>query len=48
MGLTVYVIDVPKELYLSPVYSDIKCHLDNADDPNVLRLNLIIYFGSGD
>jgi len=48
MGLTVYVINVRIELYSSLVYSNIKYHLDNADDPNVLQPNLTIYFDSDD
>jgi len=48
MGLTVYVINVRIELYSSLVYSNIKYHLDNADDPNVLQPSLTIYFDSDD
>jgi hypothetical protein len=48
MGLTIYVINVPIEPYSSPVYSNIKCHLNNVDDPNVPQLNLTIYFDFDD
>lgn len=48
MGLIVYLINVLTELYSNPVYSNTKCHLDSADDPNVPQLNLTIYFDSDD
>lgn len=48
MGLVAYAIDVLTTPYSSPVYSSTECHLDNADDPNVPRLNPIICFDFGD
>lgn len=48
MELITYVINDLIKLYLNLLYSKTKCHLDNADDPNVPQLNLIICFDSDD
>lgn len=48
VGLIAYVTSVVIKLYSNLVYSRTECHLDNADDPNVQQLNLIICFDFDD
>lgn len=48
MELIIYEANVLIKLYLNQIYLNKECHLNNASDPNVLLLNLIIYFGFDD